>query len=266
MAGGDADPRPLAARRRRATTRSPRCPRARSPTRFCAELGDGLRASRSSTSRTPTWSATPASIPAVVAGGRDDRRVPRPRSSRRVDARRRRLPRHRRPRQRREDARGRTASARTPRTRRTRCRSSSRATGVELRDGRRALRSRPDRPRAARPRAFPVTMTGASLLATTSVTCHRVANRCTTRTGSILRRALSLPQPDLGVLRKAQRGDERAFSLIVRTYEPPVYNYVLRLVGDRRLAEDLTQEVFLRVYQGLPSFSLRSRSRPGSSR
>ncbi|HWQ02765.1 MAG TPA: sigma-70 family RNA polymerase sigma factor [Gaiellaceae bacterium] len=69
--------------------------------------------------------------------------------------------------------------------------------------------------------------------------------------------ALSLPQPDLGVLRKAQRGDERAFSIIVRAYETPVFNYVLRLVGDRSLAEDLTQEVFLRVYQGLPKFSLR---------
>ena len=71
---------------------------------------------------------------------------------------------------------------------------------------------------------------------------------------------MSLAQPDLGVLRKAQRGDERAFSLILRAYETPVFNYVLRLVGgDRALAEDLTQEVFLRVYQGLPKFSLRSK-------
>jgi len=70
---------------------------------------------------------------------------------------------------------------------------------------------------------------------------------------------LSLPQPDFGVLRKAQRGDERAFSLIVRAYQVPVFNYVLRLVGDRSLAEDLTQEVFLRVFQGLPKFSLRSK-------
>jgi RNA polymerase sigma-70 factor, ECF subfamily len=70
---------------------------------------------------------------------------------------------------------------------------------------------------------------------------------------------VALPQPDFGVLKKAQRGDERAFSLIVRAYETPVYNYVLRLVGDRALAEDLTQEVFLRVYQGLPKFSLRCR-------
>ena len=70
---------------------------------------------------------------------------------------------------------------------------------------------------------------------------------------------MSLAQPDLGVLRKAQRGDERAFSLIVRAYEVPIFNYVMRLVGDRALAEDLTQEVFIRVFQGLPKFSLRSK-------
>ena len=69
---------------------------------------------------------------------------------------------------------------------------------------------------------------------------------------------MSLPQPDLAVLRKAQSGDERAFSILVRAYETPVFNYVLRLVGDRSLAEDLTQEL-LRVYQGLPKFSLRCR-------
>jgi RNA polymerase sigma-70 factor (ECF subfamily) len=69
---------------------------------------------------------------------------------------------------------------------------------------------------------------------------------------------LSLQQPDLAILRKAQRGDERAFAIIVRMYETPVYNYVLRLTnGEKALAEDLTQEVFLRVFQGLPRFSLR---------
>jgi RNA polymerase sigma-70 factor (ECF subfamily) len=68
-----------------------------------------------------------------------------------------------------------------------------------------------------------------------------------------------LQQPDLDVLRKAQRGDERAFSIILNAYETPVYNYVLRMVGDRALAEDLSQEIFLRIYQGLPGFSLRCR-------
>ena len=70
---------------------------------------------------------------------------------------------------------------------------------------------------------------------------------------------MALTQPDPGVLRKAQAGDERAFTLILRAYERPVFNYVLRMVGERTLAEDLTQDIFLRVFQGLRGFSLRSR-------
>ena len=69
--------------------------------------------------------------------------------------------------------------------------------------------------------------------------------------------SLALPQPDPDLLRRAQRGDEQAFTAIVRAYETPVHNYVLRLTGDRTLAEDLTQEVFVRVFNGLPKFSLR---------
>ena len=68
---------------------------------------------------------------------------------------------------------------------------------------------------------------------------------------------MSLPQPDPSLLRRAQHGEEAAFRSIVEAYRTPVFNYVLRLVGDRALAEDLTQEVFLRVFQGLPKFSLR---------
>ena len=68
---------------------------------------------------------------------------------------------------------------------------------------------------------------------------------------------MALEQPDPDVLRRAQRGDERAFAVILRAYETPVFNYVYRIVGDRALAEDLTQEVFVRVFQALPRFSLR---------
>jgi RNA polymerase sigma-70 factor (ECF subfamily) len=71
--------------------------------------------------------------------------------------------------------------------------------------------------------------------------------------------SVPLPQPEISLLRKAQRGDARAFDVLVHTYELPVYNYVLRMVGDRTLAEDLTQDVFLRIYRGLAGFSLRCR-------
>jgi RNA polymerase sigma-70 factor (ECF subfamily) len=70
---------------------------------------------------------------------------------------------------------------------------------------------------------------------------------------------VALAQLDDGVVRKAQRGDGHAFSLIVRAYQVPVFNYVLRMVGDRALAEDLTQEVFFRVFQSLPRFTFRAK-------
>jgi RNA polymerase sigma-70 factor, ECF subfamily len=70
---------------------------------------------------------------------------------------------------------------------------------------------------------------------------------------------LAIPQPDMATISRAQRGDERAFAEIVRAYEVPVFNYVLRMIGDRALAEDLTQDVFLRVFRGLRGYSCRAR-------
>ncbi len=67
-----------------------------------------------------------------------------------------------------------------------------------------------------------------------------------------------LPKLDPSIVKRAQRGDEDAFSVIVRTYQPAVFNYVLRSVGSRELAEDLTQDVFLRVWRSLPSYGFRA--------
>ena len=66
-------------------------------------------------------------------------------------------------------------------------------------------------------------------------------------------------QPEGEIVRRAQRGDEAAFAVLVRAHERRVFNYVYRLLGDRGLAEDVTQEVFLRVFQALPSFSFGCR-------
>jgi len=68
----------------------------------------------------------------------------------------------------------------------------------------------------------------------------------------------ALTQPDAAILRRAQRGDQKAFAVIVHSYERLVFTYVFRLVDDRRLAEELSQDVFLKVYRGLPGFSERS--------
>jgi RNA polymerase sigma-70 factor, ECF subfamily len=69
---------------------------------------------------------------------------------------------------------------------------------------------------------------------------------------------VALSQPDPVVLRKAQHGDQDAFAVIMRQYERIVFTYVLRLVRDRQLAEDLTQEIFFRAFRSLRRFSSRS--------
>jgi RNA polymerase sigma-70 factor, ECF subfamily len=64
------------------------------------------------------------------------------------------------------------------------------------------------------------------------------------------------PEPD--VVRAAVAGDLAAFEWLVRCYQAHVWRFLRHLLGDRALAEDVTQETFLRVYQHLPSFAWRS--------
>ncbi len=49
-------------------------------------------------------------------------------------------------------------------------------------------------------------------------------------------------------------GDERAWEGMVRTHTRRIYNYCLRYTGRRDEADDLTQEIFVRIYRNLSSF------------
>ncbi len=60
------------------------------------------------------------------------------------------------------------------------------------------------------------------------------------------------------LVERAQAQDETAFEQIMHLYADRLYNYILRMVGNSADAEDLLQEVFLRAYQGLPSFDGRA--------
>jgi len=69
-----------------------------------------------------------------------------------------------------------------------------------------------------------------------------------------------VPPPDPAVarasdlLRRAAEGDRTAFGQVVVLYQDRVYNAVLRLVGDRDDAAELTQEAFARALANLDSF------------
>ena len=57
---------------------------------------------------------------------------------------------------------------------------------------------------------------------------------------------LSLSDEDL--MARVAEGDDRAFSELVRRYQGRVMNLVSRVLNDRSCADDLAQEVFVRVY------------------
>lgn len=71
--------------------------------------------------------------------------------------------------------------------------------------------------------------------------------------------AVAAADADRRLVERAKGGDLRAFEALVRRYERWVYTLALRMVGDRAEAEDLAQEVFLKVYTGLAGFRGASR-------
>src|SRR5512140_330118 len=56
-----------------------------------------------------------------------------------------------------------------------------------------------------------------------------------------------------------QRGDREAFGELLSRYECPIYNFVLRQVRHGSAAEDVTQEVFLRLVQNAADFKHEAR-------
>jgi RNA polymerase sigma-70 factor (ECF subfamily) len=64
--------------------------------------------------------------------------------------------------------------------------------------------------------------------------------------------------PDLELAERHRYGDEEAFQEVYRTYVGLVYNLAFRMSGRSDVAEDLSQEIFLRIYQHLGRFNGRS--------
>jgi RNA polymerase sigma-70 factor (ECF subfamily) len=56
-----------------------------------------------------------------------------------------------------------------------------------------------------------------------------------------------------------QRGEVRAFELLLARHRRPVYNFILRFVGDKETAEDLLQEAFLRVIKGADNYKRQAK-------
>jgi RNA polymerase sigma-70 factor (ECF subfamily) len=59
---------------------------------------------------------------------------------------------------------------------------------------------------------------------------------------------------DQQLVERAQRGDKRAFELLVAKYQRKLGRLLSRMVRDPAEVEDVTQEAFIKAYRALPSF------------
>ena len=56
---------------------------------------------------------------------------------------------------------------------------------------------------------------------------------------------------DVALIQRVLAGDETAFAELIKKYQKPVHTLAWRKIGDFHIAEDITQEVFLKAYQRL---------------
>jgi RNA polymerase sigma-70 factor (ECF subfamily) len=61
------------------------------------------------------------------------------------------------------------------------------------------------------------------------------------------------------LMMRFQAGDKAAFAALVKKHKTPIYNFILRLVRSSSAAEDLVQDVFVKVVQSAVDFKHESR-------
>ena len=64
---------------------------------------------------------------------------------------------------------------------------------------------------------------------------------------------------DRKVIERVLKGDTEAFNILVRQWEKPIFNFILRMIGDRDEAMDLCQDCFMKAYRELVSLKDRDR-------
>ena len=62
------------------------------------------------------------------------------------------------------------------------------------------------------------------------------------------------PESDEALVRAFRAGDASAFQVLLGRYRTPIFNYLLRMAGNRAEAEELFQDVFLKVIERIDDF------------
>jgi RNA polymerase sigma-70 factor, ECF subfamily len=64
---------------------------------------------------------------------------------------------------------------------------------------------------------------------------------------------------DRKVIERVLNGESDAFNILVRQWEKPIYNFILRMINDRDEAMDLCQDCFMKAYRELRTLKDRDR-------
>jgi len=76
--------------------------------------------------------------------------------------------------------------------------------------------------------------------------------------GTNLRAELD-PKSDAAIMLRVAEGDEASFNYLAQKYHRPMIHFLYRMVGNQAIAEELAQEVFLRVYRARSSYRAEAR-------
>ena len=67
------------------------------------------------------------------------------------------------------------------------------------------------------------------------------------------------PKSDAAIMLRVAEGDEAGFNYLATKYHRPMIHFLYRMVGNQAVAEELAQEVFLRVYRARSSYRAEAR-------
>jgi len=67
------------------------------------------------------------------------------------------------------------------------------------------------------------------------------------------------PASDAAIMLRVAAGDEEGFNYLAEKYHRPIIHFLFRMVRNQAIAEELAQEVFLRVYRSRASYRAEAR-------
>src|SRR6201998_1771058 len=98
------------------------------------------------------------------------------------------------------------------------------------------------------------TTDGVDIAVSTAALDRGMMAASTPQASSALSPALAAVDPDAEVMLRAKAGDQSAFEYLVQKYRRPMVSFMFRMARNAAAAEDLAQEVFLRVYRSRENY------------